>query len=277
MKTNAIIRIILYCLASILLVAALCGTLISCNISIDGSGAPDNLGNGSVSATQVDRLCVEWVSGTVKIQPGDTKDILFSESSSSSKAKQMHWKQNGDTLTIQFERAFNGIHIGPSISYDKDLTITVPKDWSFQDIEIESVSTDLFIQEVSGEEISIETVSGRSNIEKCTAGSISMETVSGDADISADFAQLNIDAVSANCRVYSLGKPRNIELNGVSGDLDLYMVQEVGFTYSSDSLTCHFSSDFSTTNSGDRRIYGDGSCLIEVECVSGSINIRKPQ
>lgn len=281
MKSNAILRIVLHSIAITLLVTALCGALIGCNITIDtGFEGTQNLGNGSVVAADIKNINIEWISGKIKIQAADTTQITFSESSDYEKAKPMQWKQKGDTLVIMFDKENQinfGIGLDSAVSWDKDLTVTVPTNWNMGEIEIESVSAELTMDSIQASELSIETVSGKTNVTNCLIDNISLNTVSGHGNISADFREMDIEAVSANCRVYSMGNPQSIELNGVSGNLELYLLEEVGFTYESDSLSGSFSCSFPTTSNGDKQVYGNGSCRIESECISGTIKILKAE
>ncbi len=279
MKSNAIIRIIIYSVLILLTLSILAGIFLIRQYSFDG-GQFSSVVTGrtvNIPGSTVKRLEIEWVSGTVTIAYGDTQDIAFSESSRNEKAEEMVWNQSGDTLTIQYSRpAFNiGIVGLNTITPPKDLTITVPRDWECRELEIESVSSDLRISEISCGKLSVENVSGYCELQNFSADKISLETVSGNACISGGFETLDVEAVSADCEVYCLGQPKKIGLDGVSGDLDLYLMESVGFTCSSDSLSEDFYSDFPTTISGDKHIYGDGSCIIEVDCVSGDVSIHK--
>lgn len=278
MKTNAIIRIVIYSVLLLLIVGILVGVLLIRQFSFDG-GKGSSVVTGqtvTVPGSTVKKLNVEWVSGSVTIQYGDTQDIAFSESSRSKKAKEMVWKQSGDTLTIQYSRSSTNIKIaGINNTIRKDLVITVPRDWDCHELEIESVSSDLYVSDLSCGKLTVENVSGVCDLQNFHTDKITLETVSGNATISGSFKVLNIEAVSANCEAYCLGVPEKIEMDGVSGDLELYLPEEIGFTYFADSLHDNFYSNFITTLQGDRHIYGDGACMINVNCISGNVSINK--
>lgn len=277
MKSNAILRIVLHSIAITLLVTALCGSLIGCNISIDTDYiGTQNLGGGSVPAAEIKNIVIEWVSGAITLQSAETTEITFSETRYHERAAAMQWKQRGDTLILMFEKE-NRFHFGTVMSWDKDLTVTIPKNWQGVDIKIESVSAELSIDQVSADEISVETVSGETTVTDCVIGDFTLNTVSGNADITADFTTIELEAVSANCQVYSQGKPQSIDLSGVSGNLELYLPDDMGFRYYSESLATSFSCEFPTTSHDDHRVYGDGSCRIEIECLSGTVDILKAQ
>ena len=106
MKSNAIVRIVLFSIAIVLIAVVLVGVL---NIELfsfrgDGESTTFEAGGGKVPVEKVRNLCVEWVSGNITIQKGDTQDIIFEETSDGDHAPEMNWKLKGDTLTIQFEK-----------------------------------------------------------------------------------------------------------------------------------------------------------------------------
>lgn len=104
---------------------------------------------------------------------------------------------------------------------------------------------------------------------------MSLTTVSGDLSYSGTLDELSCDGVSAKCSVELLSPARQIELDCVSGDLILTLAEDMGFTASIDSLSGNISTEFDTATRGERHIYGDGSCNIEADTVSGDIIIKK--
>ena len=58
-------------------------------------------------------------------------------------------------------------------------------------------------------------------------------------------------------------------------DLDITLPGSCGFTAYLDTLSGTFTSDFAVTPSGDKSIFGDGSCQIEVSSISGDLTLRK--
>ena len=204
---------------------------------------------------------------------GDTDQILFSESGNISEDLQMIWHQSGDTLTIQFCRTqgFLGIHSNIS----KDLVVTVPRDYAFRELDIESVSARISASGLIAEEVDLENVSGTCVFENCGAQKMTADTVSGSVTFSGSLAALQCSTVSGDCTLKAVNTPEELSLDGVSGDLILELPESCGFTAEIDSLSGTISSDFETVLSKDRRIYGDGSCRISADTTSGNMIIRK--
>ena len=61
----------------------------------------------------------------------------------------------------------------------------------------------------------------------------------------------------------------------MSGDLELTLPEYCGFTVSMDAMSSDFTSDFPTTMQNGNHIYGDGSCSISIDAMSGDVAIRK--
>ena len=64
--------------------------------------------------------------------------------------------------------------------------------------------------------------------------------------------------------------------NVADGQKLMGMLADCGFTLMLDALSGNLSTDFNTTVSGDDRyISGDGSCIIDVDAMSGHVRIMK--
>lgn len=279
MRTNAIIRIVIFSLVILILLGILfiglgIGTFIY-RWNFNGSATTNgNLSSsGQVSASEVRNLHIEWVNGSITIQPGDTDVISFSESGIYAEDEQMVWKQSGDTLTIQFSKP--QVFLGIAFNSSKDLVVLVPRDWQANDLDIESVSAKIEVSDLTASEIDLENVSGTCYFTNCTTSDLSVETVSGNVTYEGIFSTMDCSTVSANCTLNALSNPRELSLDSVSGDLILALPEDCGFTAGIDSMSGDISSDFATTASKNHHTYGDGSCHITADTVSGNIIIRK--
>jgi hypothetical protein len=63
-------------------------------------------------------------------------------------------------------------------------------------------------------------------------------------------------------------------MDGASGNLDITLPSNCGFTAETGGLSFDFTTDFQTTTRNGAHIHGDGSCRIEIEALSGRVNIR---
>lgn len=280
-----IVRIVLLAILTAILIAALVGGILvgvfSTNYSSSAASSQDQqLSSGEVSAAGVRNLTIEWVSGSITILPDDTDKITFQESGRIRQGDEMIWKQSGNTLTIEYhDSGWSDWHVWLRRLFGsesaKHLIVTVPKDWVCQELTIDSVSAGVQISDLTFQEIDLTIVSGRCDLSSCSVVALSMDTTSGDIHFSGTLQELDVDAVSANCSVTLTNTPRDISLDSVSGDLKLTLPESCGFTASVSSVSGHFTSDFSTSASNGRYIYGSGEAYINANTVSGSLAIYK--
>ena len=280
MKTSAIVKIVVcsllfFILLSILLAGIFADEYLS-NISI-GNVDGNVSSAGSVNADEVQKLDIEWVSGSITIQTGDTDEITFSETNGMDEDDKMVWKQSGNELSIQFckPKLFFGFNLGFQTKHSKDLVVTIPSDWQAWEINIDSVSANINIDDLTTERFYLTNVSGRCTMTNCTTTDVEVETVSGRIDYVGSLLTLNLDSVSADCKLELSAGARDINMGSVSGNLTLYLPETQGFTASIDGVSGGINTDFATTVSNGKHVFGDGSCHIEGDCVSGDIIIRK--
>lgn len=289
MKTNAIVRIILFSLAILVLLGILAvglgvgmymftGNVFSdsvYHIEMDDQISGGTVASvGSVDASQIRQLEIEWVSGSITIEPSENTDqITFSETEQTEDKYKMVWKQSGDKLSIQF--CETKVFFGISIDRSKDLVITVPQDWICNELSFEVASADVEIRDLSIREVEFDGASGVCSFENCSVDKLDVDTASGDIEFRGTLQQLDCDAASANCVVEVTNVPRQININTASGDLDLTLPESCGFTVSMDAMSSDFTSDFPTTTVNGNHVYGDGSCRINIEAMSGDVTIRK--
>lgn len=271
---GAILRLILFLVLLGLLAASAIGLLFGSNL-MTGISGEFNTSEGSVNAADIRQLEIEWVSGSITIQTADTDTITFTENYYADDAKPMVWKQSGDKLILQFQESGFSISLFGNNTVSKDLTVTVPADWSCDELSIDSVSAEINAAGLVCDTMDLNNVSGTCSFEDCMVQELELETVSGKVTYTGILDSLDCDSVSADCEIHAQNSPSQIDLDGVSCDLILYLPEGCGFTVDTDSASGDFESDFSTTSKNGKYIYGDGSCKISADSVSGDIIIRK--
>ena len=235
-----------------------------------------DVGRDTFPASAVRELDIEWATGDIKIYPGTTDQITVSEDGDLNGKYTTVIHLDGDSLEIRFsDRDINVIGLG-SIP-EKDLTITVPVDWYCQALEIEAASATVDVSDLTMGEVSIETASGKSTFENCTVEAVDIGTASGDVRFIGSLNILDCDAASAKINAVLSNVPRRLDLETMSGDLDLTLPAEAGFTLRLDSVSGDFTSDFQTSQVNGNHVAGDGACRIDVQALSGDVTIRKAQ
>ena len=229
------------------------------------------------SPAKISELEIEWVTGKILIQPTDTDQITIKEDGVSDPKYAMVLRKRDDTLKIQFcEDNIDGIGITfntPNIT--KDLTILVPKDWTLDSLEIDCASATVEVNDMTIREVDFDGASGACEFENCTVEEMDIDTASGDIKFVGSLGMLDCDAASASVYAVLANTPRRLDLDSMSGDLEILLPNDAGFTLSLSAMRSDFTSDFETTLKNGNYVCGDGSCRINVDALSGDVIIRK--
>lgn len=253
MKANAITRIVIYSVILVLLIGLLwvCLRQETLTVSLGGSGKPVS-GEASVSASEVHDLEIDWASGSVAIVTADTDTVTFSESGGSSE-NPMTYDLSGGTLQLAYGKGT--VQIGIISMPSKDLTVTVPKDWDCEELEINAASVDVDITGLTVAELSLN-------------GEANKLRFSGSID------SLDCDGASNDIELECAASPREISIDGASCSLDLTLPYDCGFRATLDGLSCDFDSDLDYTSSDGTYRYGDEGCKIDVDGVSCDVTVN---
>ena len=231
---------------------------------------------GSADPAAIQKIKIEWISGSVTVEPGDVQEITFGESGTATGKYEMVWKLSGDTLTIQYSKDSStpgfGLHIGDG---RKDLSVTIPRNWVCNSLELETASADLTVRDVIIREMEIDSASGTAKFENCTVSSLDVDTASGDVTFTGSLNELDFEAASASFTGVLDNIPDKVKMDSMSGDLTLTLPEDAGFTVSLDAMSSDFSSDFPTVKKNKDYVCGDGHCKIDVNAMSGDVAILK--
>lgn len=284
MKRNAIVRIVVFSLLTVILIGILAVGLLADHFAFrDGNWGVSEIGGtvssvGAVDAGTVSEIHIDWASGNIRIQPGDTDTISFEESEVSKENHRMVWKHSGSKLTLQFSK--DGVFstgFGTNITISKDLVITVPKNWICSELSFDVASADVEIVDLTITDVDFDGASGKCEFLNCTVDELSVDTASGNIHFSGTLNEMDCDAASADCKIEVSNVPSRIDLDSASGDLELTLPENAGFRLNLSTLSGDFNSEFPTTMSGGNYVCGDGKCRIEMDAMSGKVTIRKAQ
>ncbi len=255
MKTR---KAIILCFALAFALLALTGCFIKSKGVISAysydSASKYSVGNASVDPSKVNDLEIDWVSGSVKVVYGRTRAIEIAETSKKGKLsddEQLRWLVDGSKLRIKFMKS--GIKLLSDL--DKDLVVTIPEGMVFNDLEIDTVSSNSEIT-VNAQKYDIDNVSGDVTLSAASAKEFEMKTVSGDAMLSF-----------ASC-------PSEVDMDSVSGNCTLRIPADSGFTAKISSVSGKISTTIPATMSDDRIEAGDGDARFSLSTVSGNLRIE---
>lgn len=258
MKTNAIIRIILYSLVILILTALLCTFLGIGFLSFDLSAGTDSYitGEAAVDADGIRNLEIDWAAGSVTIVTGDVAQITFSENRPDNEAYTMAYKQSGSTLKLSYSDSTISIGFGNFNIPEKDLIVTVPRDWACTNLEIDGAALDITIEDLHLQTLDLDGAS-------CSLRFF------GSVD------NVEIDGASADIDLQCTDPVSDINVDGASCDLELTLPEDCGFWVQMDGLSCAFRSDLDYSTGDGSYFRGDRHCRINVDGLSCDVYIRK--
>lgn len=241
--------------------------------SADFSNTEDNY---SIPADEVREISVDWAAGKITVSSADVTEIRFSETGSSKYP--MVWKLKNGKLDIDFceddlhfgFRNFGFLNFG-----EKDLTILVPRDFSCEELEVDTASTTLEVSDLTIRKVDLDTASGICRFQNCTISELDIDTASGDVFFQGTLDALDFDAASAGFTGVLSNIPNRMAVDSMSGELDLTLPENAGFTVKMDGMNNDFTSDFPTTMRGGSYVCGDGRLLIDMDGMNNDVTIRK--
>ena len=227
--------------------------------------------NVSFDASEVKKLHIEWVSGNVTLKTADQHNVTFRVEGDS--ALPFSYQLSGNELDLRYP-ADNALW-KPAWG-SKNLTVTVPQSWYARETNIDVVSAVVEVDGLSTEELKLDTTSGPITASGLCCDQIVASTVSGNVSLEGTAEELKLDTTSGRCQAELDERVQEIELDSVSGELELILPESLGFEAEVDTVSGSFRSDIPTTASS-KGVYtcGNGECGISVDTVSGSISIQK--
>lgn len=292
MKTNAIIRIIVWALVLVLLTGILVA-FVSEEIYLNDYAAHSSAPGGRFGDTQasvptgdnmltfdpsgLNTLQIEWVSGNITVlAKTDITQIRVRETFTSDSRDALICRTSGNKLTVRFREGSTFIGIHNEDKLRKDLVIEVPADWDCGKLELDIAAADLEIRDMILGEVDIDGASGTCDFVNCTVDDLDIDTASGDVTFAGTLQTLDFDAASASFTGEFRNTPRSIDMDGMSGKLDIALPEDCGYTLTMDGVSSRLSSDFQGSEiRNEAYVYGDGRCRIQVDGVSCDVIIRK--
>lgn len=279
MKRNAIFRMILFAFLAVVLVGVLIAGIALKKYQMPGVVVRESfdapvVSENKFSGKEIDRLKIEWAAGNIVLVPAEGDKISVTEELLGGD-KTMVLKKDGSTLYVQYCEGAVGISFGSNSGLKKNLYICVPQDWVCKELEIDAASATVQAEYLTIQELTSSTASGSHTFTNCQVEKLKMETVSGNLDFSGSLDKLDFNGVSAQANLVLSNRPKSINLESVSGDMNLTLPEGCGFTLEKDTVSGRFSSELETMEQNGKIIHGDGSCEIDVEGVSASVHIRK--
>lgn len=223
--------------------------------------------------TEITALDIDWISGEVEILVTSDSDILVREQPEheTSYSYAMVVTEQDGVLKVRYtEDAFLTLPDLPA----KKLTVQLPRAVAehLTEVRLNSVSADFDVTALTVKNtLTFDSVSGDLETDPITADSAKLTTVSGKIDLDGSFRQVTGGSTSGEVDLTLRKCPDRIELNTVSGNMDLELPRNAGFTLDYSTVSGDLESDFPLTTDGT---CGDGSGSITIETTSGDLKIE---
>ncbi len=256
MKTNALIRIILYSIVIVLLLGILvvglnADTFLGVHSTTDRMELTQT--THQFDASEVSKLKLDWTAGNVTLQSAQQEQITVSISEAD-RDHPVRYQVSGGTLHLDYtNQPVLGITFGSIPS--KDILITVPADWVCQELEMDGADLDLILDQV-------------------TIGNLDLDGADCAVTLNGSFDTLECDGVACSLVLTCDAQPSRIDLDGVDCKLDLWLMEDCGFRVDMSGLDSHFSSSLPCVQIDGVTTYGDGYCLISADGISCNITIN---
>lgn len=306
MKNSALIRIIIWSIVLILLLAvaglAIFGNFNSGSVFNFGSIIFGNfyryedagsylVGEFSIEPDSIKKIDLDWVAGNAHISVGDGNEIVVSEDGCEDDDDRLRYRIKNGKIDIKFRKS----GIGPINNFKKDIYISLPEGTVLEDLDIQLVSSsldlegdltvnDLSVEGVSGKieisgvnsnDIDISSVSGNISAQNITTRELSCESTSGDVDFSGTVDEVDFDSVSGALRAEFSVAPKDIDIETVSGGGRITMPKDRGAVVDCDGVSGKVTLwGEKCPKTGEYKV-GDGYTKLNVETVSGDVIVEE--
>lgn len=315
MKGKAIVKIVICSVVALVLIGILAGALVTKDVFTslgdvsdafplvvslgeyynDAEYAAGEKGTDDHAETQVTgavrEIEIHWASGSVSVKPYEGDTIVLRETTMSREADRLRWKLRDGKLEIR-ERKSGAV----TKSLRKTLEILLPVALadSLEKVELDLTSAEAYAEHLAVREMELDTASGNITLTKCSIGKldvdsasgsctaegctieeVSMDSASGNANITGSIRRVNMDTASGRLTLVSDITPQKIEVDAVSGDCDLTIPADAGFTLKQDGVSSRLNIEgFAFRKQDKEYVCGDGAAEFSVEAVSGDVTIR---
>lgn len=228
--------------------------------------------------TNITALDIDWISGEAEILVTNDTDILVREQSERGISASYAMVESERDGVLKVRYAADEFLSLPNLPH-KNLTVYLPRAVAekLTEVRLNSVSADFDVAALTVKNtLTFDSVSGDLETDFITADSAEVNTVSGKIDLDGSFRQVTGGSTSGEVDLALRKCPEKLDLVTVSGDVELKLPQNAGFTLDYSTVSGDLDSDFPLTaerNGG--HIYGDGSGRITIDTTSGDLTIEK--
>lgn len=249
----------------------------------------------------VSTVSVQWLSGTVEVTPCDGDSVSFT---SDDGLFGVEWGQGGESLRLSSTGGGHTLYLQipsgilASLQINASSSNVVIEDVDVGALEVATISGDITAGWINAGTAKISTTSGDIYFDSLTSDRLDIVTSSGDVEGLAAAAQsfraksvsgrvaldlqgpgnVTAETTSGNVKLTLAdggeGLPSAISLRTSSGDVELELPEELGFTLSFDTISGDADMGVECTKAGKVYTRGDGVCGINAATTSGDLKVE---
>ena len=234
------------------------------------------VGEGTIPSDHITSIDLDWVDGRIEIIACGDTFVSLTESADSElpDSARLRWRvdENG-VLSIKYRKSSWFLGFGHE-NRNKTLILRIPERLlpTLKLLDVEAVSADVTVTEISVSTFDYENVSGNLTARGVNFGACDLEAVSGDLKIEdSNVGSAEIELVSGDLQLSSFDCPVSLDIESVSGNAELWLPENASFTLDHETTSGRLISDFSMKTLSDRYVCGEGKSTFRVETVSGSL------
>lgn len=221
----------------------------------------------------INTINIDWIAGNVYIIQSTNNEIIIREDVDIEieDIYKMHYLYDNGVLNIKYAGSMRNLNYNYKT---KDLYLMLPN--IANEININSVSSDIQISMVSINDLEIDNVSGYINIEDATINNLEIDNVSGDIIIFDNYIKdLDIDTVSGNAGLSFNSLPLDLDVSSTSATISIYIKDSDPLKISFETISGKLKTNLEYVKKGDTYIFNNGTLEYEIDSVSGSLKVLK--
>ncbi|MCI8611272.1 MAG: DUF4097 domain-containing protein [Clostridiales bacterium] len=231
-------------------------------------------GNGDADPVLVRTIDVDWPWGSVSVKVYDGELVQFSDNSAFPHENNLlHFYLDGDTLRIRFCESTSFRMSAPD---PKDLEVLIPRSamGNLEEISIDTESAAVFINDIQTVVLEVHTKSGGVTVDG-TARQAFVETGAGDIALSGTFDEIETESRNGTLTAICTECPDSFIGESVSGDFQIILPKESGFSLEYILESGRLISDFDGQESGGIYQVGNGFGKLSFETRRGDLHLSK--
>lgn len=125
------------------------------------------------------------------------------------------------------------------------------------------------------DDLKINTTSGDVDLKNMDNNNLICESTSGKVNLEGRFSDIKSESTSGDIKINSSEMLSSFKCDTISGDIDLYIPENSGFTLDFSKVSGNLNSSFKLLQDGDSYVYKNGTANMYVDTTSANFNIIK--